>query len=778
MFLTRTINEGWQFSKEGDPGFIQVSLPHTPRLEPLEVTRPFQGTCYYKKELKIPHEAKDHRIAIEFEGVMQNCTVFFNGKKVAEHFGGYLPFTVDIQNFVNFEGSNLLEVTAVNTDDRTVPPGKPTSGLDFLYYGGIYRNVNLIVTPPVYFTDPVQANTVNGGGVLIQTKSLDAAGAQIHIKTTIGSICGGTKTAVVKLTVRDGETTVAETESTVAITRGTRTIETEMTVENAHPWSLDDPHLYILECSVECGNNLHLHNETFGIRQATVNQDGFFLNGKKIKLLGVNRHQQYPYIGIAASDNAQRREARLLKSMGINTVRLSHYPQSKAFLKECDKIGLLLIEPVPGWQYFSRGIFRKRLLENLRDMIRRDRNHPSVVIFEISPNESPMFLPGASDRFFHLLHLAAKEELPDCLTSGDTSGRKNVEIVDYDIPYTGEDKRSRKRVPFMGLRPTLTREYGDWAFGGNSSSSRVTRADGEVLQQIQAWNFQWDHNNNYLQHNLLGDLVWEGIDHNRGYYPKAPISTSGVLDIFRLPKFSFYFYQSQQNQTPVLFPALWHFKNKDRICVYSNCDEIKLAADGKEITVQKCDSGPTAAFDETKFKKTNDNYWMTNETHIEVSKDVSDLGRHTLSCLYDGGNCEKIDKPPFTFKNLSLDKYRKLTFTGYRNGKEILSKTIREPGVAAKLRIEVADWDVPLENKDNDFVFVYVHILDKKGTPVYEGDQTVRISVDGGEAIGHSEIKNLAGIAPFMVTAAPTATALSVTASADGLPSETVRLEL
>lgn len=178
-----------------------------------------------------------------------------------------------------------------------------------------------------------------------------------------------------------------------------------------------------------------------------------------------------------------------------------------------------------------------------------------------------------------------------------------MEKVGYDLPYTGDDAKSKRRVPFGGKRPTLTREYGDWAFGGNHSSSRVARGDGEWAMQVQAWNFQWDHNNNERNHHLAGDLVWEGIDHNRGYFPEDPVSKSGVLDIFRLPKFSFYFYQSQREGEPVLFPAVWSFWDKTKIPVYSNCDEVALLADGTELARRRCDCGPTVPFDEKRFKK-------------------------------------------------------------------------------------------------------------------------------------------------------------------------------
>lgn len=772
-------NQGWSFRRGSQSPWERVCLPHTPRLEALEVSRPYQGEMQYRKTLIADERWKDCRVALRFEGAMQSARVYCNGEKLAEHTGGYLPFTVDIDAFLRFGAENQIEVTLDNRDDPSIPPGKPTDGLDFLYYGGLYRNVVLIVTPKIYLTDAVQANLPHAGGLLVETRRAEEWEACVFVQATLGNRTKQARRVPVSLALLD-ESGVPVCEwkgAAEAPAGGQASVSADFIVEHPRLWSPDAPALYTAVCRITNENGAEdTYQETTGIRFAQITEQGFALNGKPLKLWGVNRHQQYPYIGIAASDEAQRREARLLKSMGINTVRLSHYPQSPAFLDECDRQGLLLIEPVPGWQFCRGGVFRKRLVQNIRDMIRRDRNHPSVMIFEVSPNETPTFLRGASDRFFHRLNQAAKEELPLCITSGDTAGRRDVEKVGYDLPYTGEDAKSKRRAPFGGKRPTLTREYGDWAFGGNHSSSRVARGDGEWAMQVQAWNFQWTHNCNELDHLQAGDLVWEGIDHNRGYFPDAPISKSGVLDIFRLPKFSFYFYQSQREGAPVLFPAVWRFAGKTKIPVYSNCDEVALLADGKELARRKCDCGPTVPFDEKRFQKTNDNYWMTDEDHITVSKDVSDLGRHTIACLYDGGNCERVTHPPFTFDGLALDGARELTLIGYQGGKEAARRTLREPGEAARLRIELADWGIPLQNDGVDFLFAYVHIEDANGTPVYCGAEAVSLTAQGGRTIGHDRWKNEAGIAPFLVSAAPDAPSLTLTAQCEGLLGDTVTI--
>lgn len=771
-------NENWEFQREEECPWEPVCLPHTPQMEALEVIRPFQGIVTYRKRFLAEKAWKNRRVAVRFDGAMQYARVFLNGRQVAEHAGGYLPFMVEIDPFLELEAEQIMEVMLDNRDDKTIPPGKPTKGLDFLYYGGLYRDVTLLVTPKLYLTDAVHANLPHAGGLLLETRSANKHEAVVFAQATIGNQTGRAAKVPVSLTLLDetGVSVCSKAGMVGVPANGQASFSTVFHVEHPRLWSPNHPALYTLTCRItnETGGE-DLYEETVGLRFAQMTDEGFLLNGKLTKLWGVNRHQQYPYIGLAASNEAQRREARLLKSMGINAVRLSHYPQSPAFLDECDRLGLILIEPVPGWQFCTGGIFRKRLVQNIRDMIRRDRNHPSVVIFEVSPNETPAFLRGASDRFFNKLNRVAKEELPLCITSGDTAGRRDVEKVGYDLPYTGDDAKSKRRAPFGGKRPTLTREYGDWAFGGNHSSSRVARGDGEWAMQVQAWNFQWDHNNNERNHHLAGDLVWEGIDHNRGYFPEAPVSKSGVLDLFRLPKFSFYFYQSQ-GEEPMLFPAVWSFWNKTKIPVYSNCEEVALLADGKELARRRCDCGPTIPFDEKRFKKTNDNYWAADEDHITVSKEVSDLGRHTIACLYDGGNCERVTHPPFTFDGLALGDVKELSLIGYRGGKEAARQTLRRSGPAAKLRIEPADRGIPLQNNGVDFLFVYIHIEDAEGVPIYEGGEEICLTVNGGRVIGRHRFKNEAGIAPFLVSANRGVSSLTIRAECEGLADDSLTI--
>ena len=249
------------------------------------------------------------------------------------------------------------------------------------------------------------------------------------------------------------------------------------------------------------------YEETTGIRFAQITEQGFSLNGKPLKLWASTATSN---IHISGWPPPMRRSAG-------STPAQKHGDQCGAALalpaiprvpRRVRPAGLILIERCQAGSSARAAFFRKRLLQNIRDMIRRDRNHPSVMVFEVSPNETPTFFARRVRPLFPPPEPCGEGGTASCITSGDTAGRNDVEKVGYDLPYTGDDAKSKRRVPFGGKRPTLTRGIWDWAFGGNHSSSRVARGDGEWAMQVQAWNFQWDHNNNGRNHHL--PAIWSG----------------------------------------------------------------------------------------------------------------------------------------------------------------------------------------------------------------------------------------------------------------------------
>ena len=471
-----------------DSSWEEVILPHTPKIEAVDVSHHYQGICWYRKHFTVDASYLDKKIFIEFEGAMQAADVWINGRHKTTHLGGYLPFTIDITDDVIWQGDNIISVKLDNNDNGDIPPGKPLKEkFDFCYFGGIYRNVYMHVTDKLHVTDAVYENKTAGGGVFITYSDVSEKSAKISIKTNVKNEYGIDKEAKVAAYILDDKGALLKKEESALfnILHGDDYTFTQcITLDMPKLWHPDSPYLYTVITKVYDGElPVDEVNVRAGIRSISCKKpEGFILNGKPVKLRGANRHHQYPYIGIAASDNAQYRDVKKLKEAGFNFIRLSHYPHSVSFLNACDELGIMVVEPTPGWQWCSEGLFQDTVIQNIRDMVRRDRNHPCMAMWEVSLNETGTYWKGATDEFFHKCHETAHEEYPgdQMLTSGDTLGRDNPQYVGFDVPYTewDEDKKTRPLIS-IDDKMGFDREYGDFEFGGHYSTTRVFREDGE-----------------------------------------------------------------------------------------------------------------------------------------------------------------------------------------------------------------------------------------------------------------------------------------------------------
>lgn len=729
-----------------DSSWESVSLPHTAHIEPLVITgKQWQGNCLYRKKFTLGFENKDKHIALYFEGAMQVAEIWLNGTKIAEHTGGYLPFYVELTDKVFFDKENVIAVKLNNEDNPQVPPGKPLAGLDFNYYSGLYRNVHLIVKNKIHISDPIQTDIVAGGGVFVETLKADANEAVLKIRTDILNKTETTEYFEVRNTIfnNDGVLITSNTTKHKSI-NGTKSeffIE-EIKIEKPNLWTPELPKLYTLKIELlKEGRQIDSESIRFGIRSIKFDKKGFYLNGEKYTLRGTNRHQEYPYIGYALSDNAQYRDAYKIKQAGFNFVRLSHYPHSESFMDACDELGILVMDAIPGWQFFGDETFQENCYSDIRQVIRRDRNHPSVVLWEASLNESAM-----TKAFMTKAHDIVHEELP-----GDqiyTCGWINY-AYDVFIPARQHAKAPDYWKKYVGDRPTFIAEYGDWeyyaqnagfnqtAYGDlkkNERTSRQLRGDGQIRLAQQALNYQESHNDN-LYNSAAGDANWLMFDYNRGYAPD--IESSGVMDIFRLPKFSYYFYSSQRElnkEKPVLFIAnYWNDPSYNNVKIYSNCDEVELWLNGNLIEKRNPDTDKIS----------------TNLKH-----------------------------PPFTFKEVSYLK-GKLTAKGYVDGKLVLKTSRTTPETSAKIELLVDTSNKPLEANKNDVVFVYAKIVDANGNYVPTATNKVKFSVTGdAELIGDNPAVSEAGIATVLLKAGKIGGEIKIFANSDGLIEQKIKFQV
>lgn len=715
-----------EFNQLSMGNWEKINLPHTPFVEPLVVLHQWQGICYYRKILNVSKKEIDKQLWLEFEGAMHLADVWVNGQHLIQHSGGYTPFVVDVTGMLHADRGNEILVRLDNRNNPLIPPGKPLETLDFCYYGGLYRDVNLIVKHPVHITHPIMANEVAGGGIFVTYPYVSKQEAEIKVKTQVSNKVGTQRHLTIRHTLYEWSKKkgrgkkVALVESPLVLAAGTTQHHTQQfTVNNPKLWYPDSPALYVLRTEVMDGRKVTDCEDTrIGIRRIEMTREkGFVINDKPLKLEGSNRHQEYPYVGNAISDQAQYRDMYQIRDNGFNTVRLGHYPQDPSVLEACDELGLLVIEPIPGWQFFNKAQgFVDHTYKDIRDLIRRDRNHPSVIMWETTLNES---WPPKSwkDQAVRIAH----EEFPgdQCYTSGDTYGYDG-----FDVCYN--DWKEGYNRPNTTSKPGFIREYYDYEFGGHYSTTRVTRGDGDYALMQNAWNAQWSHNRYRAYYPwTIGGAVWSMYDYNRGCCDN--ICYSGLADLFRLPKFGLLYFRTQMKEgtfTPagpmtyeVFINSHWLEGSSDTLQVYGNVDEVKLQLNGRVIARQYPDDKPS--------------------TSEYVSRP-------------DGGNAENIDFPPFTFFNVNWER-GELKTIGYKDGKAVAEHVVRTPGAVEAMDITYFESGVSASCRD--LLIVYVNLKDLQGTGCFgENNREVKLEVlQGGELRGPATIKAEAGVASFLV---------------------------
>lgn len=705
-----------------------VVLPHTPYDEPLTVLHQWQGVCYYKRMIEIPREWDGRQLWVQFEGAMQLADIWVNGRHLMQHAGGYTPFVIDLTGFLNSDGPNELLVRLDNRDNALIPPGKPLGKLDFCYYGGLYRNVNLVVKPELHITNPILEDEKAGGGVFVTYPDVAAERSVVQVQTQVANAGNIAKNVRLRQTLYEmdglfgkakrGKRVVSDGQEFILEAGGRRTIVQKMVVENPRLWSPDAPNLYLV-CTelIEGGRVADQEDTRIGIRHLEMNREkGFVINGQPLRLVGSNRHMEYPYVGNALPDNAQYRDIYQIKNSGFNVVRLGHYPQAASVLDACDELGVLAIEPIPGWQFFNKApLFTELTYRDIRLMIRRDRNHPSVIMWEVILNESwpPAAWKDGAVR-------AAHEEYPgdQCFTSGDTYGYEG-----YDVSYNDWEEGFKR--PNTSKNPGFIREYYDFEFGGHYSTTRIRRGDGEKALLQNAWNAQWS-NNRYRAYYpwTMGDAVWSMYDYNRGCADN--ICYSGVADLFRLPKFSLDFFRNQLcpgtplpggNMPSSVFIANgWtpRAPSNDTVIVFGNVDEVELWVNGKMVKKQKADAGP----------------------------DTDYVG------FADGGNSGNLAYPPFTFTGVKWEP-GELKAVGFRSGVKVAEQRVKTPGQPQRLSIRYFESGKPAARRD--LLIVHVSILDQEGTLCLNENFPVNLTVEGGRIRGAQTYDAEAGIASFLV---------------------------
>lgn len=684
-----SFNPGWRFLKghaepQGamgpeqpgydDSGWLGVNAPHGLELLPESASGSinYQGPAWYRKRFTLDTAEKDRRIILYFEGVMGKTKVWLNGKLVKEYFGGYLPIIIDISDRADFEGENVIALLTDNSNDHAYPPGKPQEHLDFCYFGGLYRDVWLYTTGKAYITDANEEDITAGGGVFLRYE-LDGpdalARAEVHLRNRRSAPLSGT----VRLTYRDKSgSEYAWAAQKIALKPGEEaSAALELKLKDPRFWSPEDPNLYDLLISLEDedgtvqdGYRLRTGVRTYEFRRRHDPRGaGFFLNGKKYegKLMGGNRHQEFALIGNALPNSLHWRDAFKMRRAGMKVIRCAHYPQDPSFMDACDELGLFVITATPGWQIWNwEPIFQERILSDIRHMIRRDRNRPSAFIWEPILNETRY--PAS---FAKIAHETTHQEYPypGCYTASDdhAEGQEHFDIV-YSHPFIRFFwkkywENTPENLAEIGYRYdeddrcVFTREWGDSVDNfelDHNSPSRMAKSWGEQAQLVQAlhydetpcvastWETLYDTPDQHI-----GGTLWHTFDHNRGYHPDP--FWGGILDAWRLPKYSYYQFMAQNDQAdPFVFMAneLSPCSPAD-IVVFSNCEEVNLYR-GEDLLGTKSTRGASRPSKPAIFKGAWNFYTQRADTRPFVLEGLSGGQVLTREEVYPAGRREEI----------------------------------------------------------------------------------------------------------------------------------------
>jgi len=770
-------NIGWRFFKGDvkgaestdfdDSKWDVVNTPHGLELVSTQASgcNNYQGVAWYRKKFTLKNNLKGKVLKLHFEGIMGKSKVWLNGELLGEHFGGYLPFIVDLSGKIKAGKEYVLSIAADNSDDGTYAPGKPQKRLDFTYFGGVYRDVWMVVTNKVYVTHPNEASKISGGGIFTHIKNISGSKAIIYTKVDIQNDANKGEVTTVKFILKNKEhKIVLEKEKQINLQANNSGVtDIEFEVINPDLWTPQSPDLYRLEVLVfnKKGKVIDGVATRVGIRTIDFRgKDGFFLNNKPYqgKLVGANKHQDYAVVGNAVSNNALWRDIKILKEGGCDIIRASHYPLDPASMEACDELGMFCIVAIPGWHYWSnKPIFERRVNQNIRDMVRRDRNHASVIMWEPILNET--HYPAS---FAIRAHEIVHEEYPyqGAFTACDSHAPgQEVYDVSFGHPFTNDffnnvqddtpENRKKLQMDYAKEdRCVFTREFGscvdDWT--SQNTPSRVVRDWGERPQLVQAKHYA---NPDYVftswetlydapkQH--IGGSVWHSFDHQRGYHPDS--FWGGIADGFRQPKYSYYMFASQRDVSeknkPMIFIAneMTPFSEPD-VTVFTNCEEVRLIIHEKDTLVQKVTDMKLKMPHPAVIFKDVFNFIDVKNLHSQKKK-------HQVSLIAEG----LIDgKVVATYKRMPATR-------------------------PAKIVISIEDNKNSLVANGSDFVRVIASVCDENGNIKRLNESEILFEIEGeGELMGDHTIfanpkKIEWGTAPILVKSTLKAGAIKIRAS-------------
>ena len=658
--LVLPINRNWRYSPKATPaarardfddsGFARVTVPHTNIREPWHSfdENSYEFVSIYRRRFRLPAAARGRRVFVDFEGVMTASTVWLNGVRMGEYKGGFTPFSFELTPHVEFDGENILAVEVDSHERPEIPPFGYM--VDYLTFGGIYREVSLRIVAP-NFIDNIFAQPKD---VLSAHPAVDV---QCFLWSASKTLEGGLS---LEAALYDGDRLLAKTAQELPPGEDQGNVPRTLRLDNLGAiqlWDLRTPKLYRVEVRLLHGSQpLDNDSRRIGFREARFTPQGFSLNGTVVKLRGLDRHQTFPWVGQAMPARVQRQDALILrKNLKCNIVRTSHYPQSRHFLDACDEIGLLVLEEIPGWQHIGDLAWQDISVDNVSRMIRRDWNHPSIILWGERINES------LDNHNFYTSTNALAHQLDTTRQTGGIRYFQESEFLE-DV-FTMNDFG----WPLMAPNHPL---YLNTEFAGHTYPTKTI----DNIERLREHTVRHARVHDQLASNpqYAGGIGWCAFDYNThaNFGSGDRICYHGVTDIWREPKPVAGFYRSQcePEEEVDLVPAFHWARGDESIgftnaLVSSNCDHLKFYVAGKLVAEADPDRKQFA--------------------HLKYAPFTADLGRYT-------------------------NHWGDLRIEGYIAGKQVIARSFSGKGVDQKFTLLPDDATLVADGADTTRVVLRV----------------------------------------------------------------------
>ena len=748
-------NDGWKFKETyenqmretayQDDAWEDVRLPHTCKETPFHYfdESSYQMVCCYRKHFFALEEWKDQTVIVTFEGIAHEAQVFLNGERIGEHHCGYTAFSIDISKKLRIGAENVLTVRVDSRENLNIPPFGYV--IDYMTYGGIYREAYVDLKNETYLADIFLHSEIPEG-----QKPDAKLISEIEIKNS-----GKTdekKEFLIRQSIRERGT---ENYRQIGESRVASDRKLFFPVPDVKLWDLENPVLYEVKTELlQNGNVLDENITLFGFRTAVFLQDGFYLNGKKVKLRGLNRHQSYPYVGYAMPESMQKRDADILKNeLGVNAVRTSHYPQSRHFVERCDELGLLVFTEIPGWQHIGDDNWKDAACEMLQEMLLQNRSHPSIILWGVRINESV-----DDDAFYTRTNKIAHQLDPSRATSGVRYLEKSHLLEDVyaynDFSHNGTTPGAKPKkdvTPDMG-KALLISECNGHMYPTKPFDDGPHRQE-HALRHVRVQNAA------YASGEHAGCFGWCMFDYqtHKDFGSGDRICYHGVLDSFRNPKLAAAVYASQGDADPVLAvsssmdigdnPAgqlgtAYVFSNAQQVRLYKN-DVFVTALRQSEWTALP---HPPFVMDDTIGELLETQEHFSPAKAAAVRDCLLAAGKYGLPGLplaykIKFGWCMLRYKMAFKDGVALYEKYvgnwggeaTRWRFDAVQDGNVVRSVTLCP---SAKLHLEVKVSRTTLREQDTyDMAAVRVRILDENGTPAPYAQFPVQFAVEGSAAL-------------------------------------------